>query len=469
MKRVGTGRGQRDQDRNGWRRAIRPVPDAWRTRDWRRAFGFGLLVFLGLFAPASNLWAAPAASAAAAYEDARSVYFELKSDPKRQQFRHHWERSIAQFLRIAQKFPKSSEAPRALYTAATLTHDLYEVSRRPADRKLAVERYQRVASDFAKSSLADDALYQAATLSERAGASEQAKTLLSRLLDGFPKGDMVGQAQRMLKKLGAEASRVADLGSSAKSKPKPKPKPEPEPSSARASQTDFEQRLTVVLDPGHGGRDHGATGQGGLKEKTVNLEITKRIRRRLEAQGIRVVMTRTGDQTVSLNRRAQLASEAQADLMVSVHANAAPTSKAHGIETYYLDVTHSRYAKRLAHRENERSKQNPDELNLILADLTKKVSTRESKALAVGVQKRMIRAARRVNSKARDLGAKPAMLHVLMAARCPAILIETAFVSNPRDATMLRRADYQDALATAVASGISAHLKQPLMAQIDSP
>lgn len=467
MKRVGTGRGQQDQDRNGWSRAIRPVPDAWRTRDWRRVFGFGLLVFLGLFAPASNLWAAPAASAAAAYEEARSVYFELKSDPKQQQFRHHWERSIAQFLRIAQKFPKSSEAPRALYTAATLTHDLYEVSRRPTDRKLAVERYQRVASDFAKSSLADDALYQAATLSERAGASEQAKTLLSRLLDGFPKGDMVEQAQRMLKKLGAEASRVADLGSSAK--PKSKPKPKPEPSSARASKTDFEQRLTVVLDPGHGGRDHGATGQGGLKEKTVNLEITKRIRRRLESQGIRVVMTRTGDQTVSLNRRAQLASEAQADLMVSVHANAAPTSKAHGIETYYLDVTHSRYAKRLAHRENKRSKQNPDELKLILADLTKKVSTRESKALAVGVQKRMIRAARRVNSKARDLGAKPAMLHVLMAARCPAILIETAFVSNPRDATMLRRADYQDALATAVASGISAHLKQPLMAQIDSP
>ncbi|MEO1170461.1 MAG: N-acetylmuramoyl-L-alanine amidase, partial [Myxococcota bacterium] len=176
--------------------------------------------------------------------------------------------------------------------------------------------------------------------------------------------------------------------------------------------------------------------------------------------GVKVVLTRTADTALSLDARAAAASGA--DLFVSIHANAAASTKAHGIETYYLDVTHDRYAKRLAHRENNGAEM--DELEFILADLATKVSARESKALARSVQKRLVRAARRVNSSARDLGVKSAMFHVLLGARCPSILVETAFVSNPREAEMLRRADYQNAIADALADGVMAHLSAPMVA-----
>ncbi|MEO0814766.1 MAG: N-acetylmuramoyl-L-alanine amidase, partial [Myxococcota bacterium] len=122
----------------------------------------------------------------------------------------------------------------------------------------------------------------------------------------------------------------------------------------------------------------------------------------------------------------------------------------------------SNRAKRLAHRENDGK---TSDASLILADLATKVSSRESRALATDVQARMVRAVRRVNSSARDLGAKPAMLHVLMGARCPAILVEAAFVSNPRESELLRRADYQEAVASGVADGVLAHLGKPAIAQ----
>lgn len=374
---------------------------------------------------------------AAAYQAGRAAYYSLKEDPERQKFRHHWINVIEAFQEVWHEFSDSHEAPKALYTAANLTHDLYEISRNPNDADRAVELYQTVPEQYPESSLADDALYQAATLLQRRGRVNEAKAALKRLLAAHRLGDMAPRARRLLSDL---------LGGS------------------RDDPTTLVQRSTVVLDPGHGGRDRGATGVGGLEEKRVNLEIAQRVRDKLRSAGVEVVMTRADDATVGLDERAELANSVDADLMVSIHANAAETPDAHGIETYYLDVTHDRYAKRLAHRENDGQ---PGDAQLILADLATKVSTRESRALATDVQARIMRAVKRVNSAARDLGAKPAMLHVLMGARCPAILVEAAFVSNPREATLLRRADYQEAVASAVADGILAHLKEPALARVD--
>ncbi len=375
--------------------------------------------------------------AAVAYQKGRAAYYDLKEDPERQKYRHHWVKVIRVFEGVWSQHSSASEAPKALYTAANLTHDLYEISRNPEDADRAVELYRTVPEQYPDSSLADDALYQAATLLQRRGRRKEARSALKALLANHRIGDMAPRARRLLSDLLGEGAKGTE---------------------------GLVRKSRVVLDPGHGGRDRGATGIGGLKEKRVNLEIARRIEKKLEGAGVEVVMTRTDDATVSLDDRAELANSVEADLMVSIHANAAKSSEAHGIETYYLDVTHNRYAKRLADRENDGQ---TGDAKLILADLATKVSTRESRALATDVQARLMRSIRRVNSTARDLGAKPAMLHVLMGARCPAILVETAFVSNPREATLLGRADYQEAVAEAVSQGILAHLKAPALARVD--
>ncbi|MEM6733914.1 MAG: N-acetylmuramoyl-L-alanine amidase, partial [Myxococcota bacterium] len=339
---------------------------------------FRVAVF-AFFVFAPTAFASLPSEAARAYHAARTSYYALKGDEDAQRFRHHWRRVIEAFQEVVRRYPKSQEAPRALYTAASLTQDLYDVSRRPSDATHACALYERVHREHPKSSLADDALYEAAKLQRRRGQEAKARASLETLVREHRGGDMLGRARRMLKELGAPATTKA-----------------------------LTKELRVVVDAGHGGKDSGAIGVDGLTEKKVNLDIARRLARILRGRGVRVTMTREDDSTVSLDARAKRANAIAADLMVSIHANAAPQRSARGLETYYLDVTHSRYAKRLAHRENADQGQG---VELILADLATKVSTRESRSLASDIQRRLVRSVKPIHPKVRDLGAKPAMLH----------------------------------------------------------
>lgn len=390
----------------------------------------GIVAFSLICAP--NPVLAGSAPATDAYASAREAFYALQRDEKKQKFRHHWIPVIRAFERIAKRYPTTPEAPKALYNVATLLHDLYEISRSGKDCEAALNRYAEVAQSYPAHRLADDALYQRAKLLIRRGRRDEARTTLRRILQHHHQGDMKRRAKLQLNAL------------------------DPKPNASGLM-----SRRMVVLDPGHGGRDRGATGIGGVEEATINLQISQRAAKYLRKRGFKVILTRDEDRAMSLDDRAEAAKNA--DLFVSIHANAAKTAKAHGIETYYLDVTHNRYAARLAHRENDGTP--PNEVGLILADLATKVNARESRAFAQNVQRRLVRAARTVNPAARDLGSKPAMLHVLMGARCPAILVETAFVSNAKEAKMLQRADYQTAIAQALTEGIAAQLKETLLAQ----
>ncbi len=110
----------------------------------------------------------------------------------------------------------------------------------------------------------------------------------------------------------------------------------------------------VVLDAGHGGHDEGATGPSGLHEKDLVLDVTKRLAERLRRHGVRVVLTRSSDEFLSLERRTAVANDARADLFLSIHANASPSREPHGVETYFasLDATDDA-ARATAERENE--------------------------------------------------------------------------------------------------------------------
>ena len=143
----------------------------------------------------------------------------------------------------------------------------------------------------------------------------------------------------------------------------------------------------IVLDPGHGGRDPGAIGAGGVAEKDIVFSVAKRLARKLRGElGVQVILTRHDDRFVPLEDRAALANSEGADLFISLHVNASPNSEARGIETYYLDNTTDEAAIRLAARENDTSRRNISDLQFILSDMTQNVKLEDSITLAHRLQ-----------------------------------------------------------------------------------
>jgi len=224
------------------------------------------------------------------------------------------------------------------------------------------------------------------------------------------------------------------------------------------------RRPRVVLDPGHGGIDGGAHAASGLREKDVTLAIATEAERLLVAQGIDVVLTRQSDVYVSLEERTAIANRAAADVFVSVHANSCRACKAHGIETYYLDTTDDRYALKLAARENATQEDRVSDVQLVLADLAAKAATKESQALAVGLQQRAVETVRPLQREVRDLGVKASLFYVLLGARMPAVLIETGFLSNKREGTLLADKRYRSAVAAAIATAVRERIERLVVA-----
>jgi N-acetylmuramoyl-L-alanine amidase len=209
---------------------------------------------------------------------------------------------------------------------------------------------------------------------------------------------------------------------------------------------------TIVIDPGHGGREVGALGPNGLMEKDVTLQIARKLAASLSSKvGARVVLTRDDDSVVSLDQRTALANQYKADLFLSVHLNAAVVKDAKGSETYYLSLEASdELARKAAESENVSSTPNPTaDLNLILWDLAQQAYIEESSLFAQSIQEEMNAATAVANR-----GVKQAPFKVLVGATMPAALVEVGFISNPEEAAKLQSDEFQtlmvDALTRAV-------------------
>jgi N-acetylmuramoyl-L-alanine amidase len=210
----------------------------------------------------------------------------------------------------------------------------------------------------------------------------------------------------------------------------------------------------VVVDAGHGGRDTGAIGPHGVREKNLTLAIARRAAARLKGLGFEVVMTRQSDVFVSLDERTRIANEARADLFVSIHCNAARRRKLEGVETWTLNVGSDRYAARLAAFENAEADRSVSDLRLILADLATKANASDARDLAQSVQSSMVQILRSRVGRVRDHGVKQALFYVLLGTRMPSILVETGFISNPKEEARLRSTKFQDGTAEAIARGV---------------
>jgi N-acetylmuramoyl-L-alanine amidase len=210
---------------------------------------------------------------------------------------------------------------------------------------------------------------------------------------------------------------------------------------------------TIVIDPGHGGRDPGAIGVGRLPEKDVTLRLARALGTRLEEKGFRVIYTRRDDRTMSLEERTAIAESVEGDLFLSLHMNASRNRSAHGIETYYLDKNHERHSLDLAARENGISLPEVNALQQTLAKLHIEEVSPHSRRLAQAVQTQVVRGLPR-RQRPQDLGVKKGPFYVLFLSNMPAILVEAGFITNRGEAKRLRDGDYLASLAEQMAVGV---------------
>jgi N-acetylmuramoyl-L-alanine amidase len=222
---------------------------------------------------------------------------------------------------------------------------------------------------------------------------------------------------------------------------------------------------TVVIDAGHGGKDPGAIGPRGIKEKNVTLHVAKRLGHILKRKyGLDVIYTRDRDVFVPLNERTEIANSSRADLFVSIHVNASRNRRTRGIETYFLNWTNNREALKVAARENRVSirkmQQMRDSLQMILQDLARKNKNDESMRLAYSVQSSMVNNLKRKYSRIQNLGVKYALFYVLVGAEMPSVLVEVSFISNHEEERRLASKLYREKIAEAIAMGINSYINE---------
>ena len=222
--------------------------------------------------------------------------------------------------------------------------------------------------------------------------------------------------------------------------------------------------VIIAIDAGHGGEDPGAIGRRGTREKDVVLAIARKLERLVQKEpGMRPVMIRDGDYYVGLRDRVNKAREHQADLFISIHADAFKNRKAHGSSVYVLSDrgASSEAARFLAESENSADMlggvsldDKDDLLKLVLVDMVKNSTIEDSHDVAA----KILRDLRRVNSLHKNR-VEQAAFRVLKSPDVPSILVETAFISNPAEERKLRSSRHQQALARAMLGGIRSYFR----------
>ncbi|MGX3011192.1 N-acetylmuramoyl-L-alanine amidase family protein [Helicobacter sp. 23-1044] len=218
----------------------------------------------------------------------------------------------------------------------------------------------------------------------------------------------------------------------------------------------------VVLDAGHGGKDCGAK-VGKVCEKAIVLNISKKTAEILKARGYKVFVTRSGDKYLSLTDRTKMANDKNADVFISIHANALDKKaknykSANGIETYFLSTARSERARKVAELENK------DDIEIMnkfskMSFLNSINSQRllASNKLAIDVQSGMLINARKLYKTTLDGGVREGPFWVLAGALMPSILIEVGYMTNANDLKRLQSKEYQNALAKGIADGIDGY------------
>ncbi|MEJ6002274.1 N-acetylmuramoyl-L-alanine amidase [Paucibacter soli] len=285
-------------------------------------------------------------------------------------------------------------------------------------------------------------------------------------------GELIGRIDRPALPKPAASAALQLPAASAPAPDYQTPAPPPPPPAIAGAQQKIDRLIVIALDPGHGGEDPGAVGPSGLKEKDVVLEIGLQLRERLNANSnIRVMMTRDADFFVPLHERVRKARRVNADLFVSIHADAFFTPQAKGASVFVLSTNgaSSSAARWMADRENAAdlvggvnnlAVKDAAVLRTLL-DMSTTAQIKDSLKLGSEVLGQIGRVGNLHKRQVEQAG-----FAVLKAPDMPSILVETAFISNPEEESRLRDPDYQARLVQALATGIARYFaKNPPLAR----
>ncbi len=213
----------------------------------------------------------------------------------------------------------------------------------------------------------------------------------------------------------------------------------------------------VVLDPGHGGTDPGCVGKSGTLEKNVVLDVSRLLKTLLEKEGLEVILTRGSDIFLPVENRTVIANQKQADLFISIHANATRNRKLSGVETFYLNFSQDPSVIATAARENATSTKNISKMKDIIEKIIQNTKIPESKELAKGIQNNLVRSLSKKYSNINSLGVKGGPFWVLIGAEVPSVLVEISFLSNPTEEKRLQSTQYRQRIAQGIYEGIMAY------------
>jgi len=400
------------------------------------------------------------ASADGAFQRSRLLYYSLKrSDPNVTDL-VKWENVGAELIQYLEKYPKSRNEAQALFLLAQLNDNMFRQREFQSGAGRAKYFYQRLTEQYPKHFLSDDALVYLGDLYRDVDHDyETAEKVYSRVKVEYRLGDMNVVAENRiiqlapLKDLGEEPKKVIDEeGEQQKTLIGRIFRPSGEEVFA---EKEVKPRTVVIIDPGHGGEDLGAVGVDGILEKDIALDISKELAELIK-DGLRAdaVLTRDKDQVLSLEERTNFANTKNADLLISVHANASELRNARGIETYYLDNTDDQASLKLAERENKVANKATDDVSFIISDFIQNVKLDDSISLAHHLQDSLHHVVSRYYKEVKNLGVKKAPFYVLVGAHMPCALVEVSFIDHPLDGKRLKEKRYRKLIAQGLYQGV---------------
>jgi len=217
---------------------------------------------------------------------------------------------------------------------------------------------------------------------------------------------------------------------------------------------------TIIIDPGHGGEDPGTSGRLGTREKDITLDIAKRLQLRLSRyDGYQILLTRTADETLSLEARIEFTNAHKADLYVSIHVNNIPNKPYSIIETYYFGPNTDRGALSLAEKENSGTQYAMNDFKAMVQKINNTLKYQEAKVLARSIQKSLYGNMHLDNENIHDYGVKTAPFIVLLGVDMPSVLTEVTCLSNQEEEIKLNQGTYREDIARYMEEGIIRYLQ----------
>ena len=380
-------------------------------------------------------------------------------------------RAIGAFQKLLHDYPESHHVPEAHYWLGHCYALLGELDR-------ATTHYQTVISRYHDNPIVDEVQLQLSKSYERQRHFTLAMITYQALSERSQNPQIIAEAKERIVALRSKETVDSEPSNLARKPTKRKREPPavkqskkapaiakiaPQPDNKVAapfrpiSNPSLIQQLgldvkTIIIDPGHGGKDPGAVGRAG-QEKRIVLGISKMLRDLMVKKGYHVRMTRETDVYIPLENRPQLATKGQGDLFISIHANSSHSVSASGIETYYLALASDESARITAARENAGTDYSIQALDKLVADILKESKSSESRSLAAFIQEQLV-----VLTGARNRGVKHAPFVVLIGTKVPSVLIEIGFLSNSAEGRKLVTNAYQRKIVRAIAKGIERYV-----------